>query len=122
MNHSCQPKPNYEIEYKPHAYKAPGPPQQGRVSSAGRDHPNTGNNNNAMCQVNATYRMSVNANVSKTDWKWAALVDRGANGTLTGRDMRLVAWTDHHNDLSGVDSHTVRNLRIGTFGAVVESD
>ena len=51
----------------------------------------------------------------------AALVDRGANGSIIGRDMRLISTQDQYIDLSGIDDHTVRNLQMVTAGAVVET-
>ena len=50
-----------------------------------------------------------------------ALMDRGANGGVAGGNMRPISWTNRMVDLNGVDEHTVRELRIGTFGAVTES-
>ena len=50
-----------------------------------------------------------------------ALMDRGANGGVAGDGMRPVGWTDRFVDINGVDDHTIRQLRIGTFGAVTRS-
>ena len=50
-----------------------------------------------------------------------ALMDRGANGGVAGGNMQPISWTNRMVDLNGVDEHTVRELRIGTFGAVTES-
>ena len=82
------------------------------------------------CQLRVTYcsnvakSKNVQYHVNKKQTlhaKWRALVDRGANGCIAGSDMRIVEWTDRHIDLTGVDSHTVRNLRVGTFGGVVRT-
>jgi len=50
-----------------------------------------------------------------------ALVDRGANGGIAGDDVRIVEKTDRKVDLSGIDSHEVRDLPIVTAGAVVQT-
>ena len=64
------------------------------------------------------------ANVTKhyQDWtKWATLIDRGANGSIAGRDMRVIEKTMKTIDLSGIDDHTVKNLSIVTAGGVTRS-
>ena len=53
---------------------------------------------------------------------WCALVDRGANGGISGDDSRVIWRTKIYIDLSGVDDHTVRNLELVTAGGVVESN
>ena len=72
---------------------------------------------NAM-QGRTTYRVSKHAERS-----WAALIDRGANGGIAGRDTREVdpEATCKTIDLSGIDDHTVRNLRVSAFGATVRT-
>ena len=63
------------------------------------------------------------ANLSEATGKgWNALVDRGANGGIAGRDTRVLDWLDRKIDLSGIDDHTVRDLPLVTAGAVVRSD
>ena len=51
--------------------------------------------------------------------KWEALIDRGANGCIAGRDVRVIAKSDKTINLSGLDDHTVRNLNLVTAGAMV---
>jgi hypothetical protein len=68
-----------------------------------------------------TDSISVNVNTrtlrtSRVDW--SALIDRGANGSIAGSDMRVIARTDRSIDLSGIDDHTVRNLTLVTAGGV----
>ena len=50
-----------------------------------------------------------------------ALVDRGANGGIAGPEMRPIAWSSRLVDLSGIDDHTLRSVKIGSFGATVET-
>jgi len=50
-----------------------------------------------------------------------ALVDQGANGGIAGDDVRIIEKTDRKVDLSGIDSHKVRDLPIVMAGAVVET-
>ena len=60
-------------------------------------------------------------NVKERRLKYAALVDRGANGGIAGRDTRLIKKLDQTIDLTGVNDHTVRNLDIVQAGAVVST-
>ena len=48
-------------------------------------------------------------------------MDRGANGSIIGSDMRLISTQDQYIDLSGIDDHTVRHLQMVTAGAVAET-
>jgi hypothetical protein len=48
-----------------------------------------------------------------------SLIDRGANGGLAGSNMRIIATTDRHVDISGIDNHQMTNLKIVTAGGVV---
>ena len=58
----------------------------------------------------------------KVSWMgWSALVDRGANGSIAGQEMRIIAKLDKTIDLSGIDDHTVSNLRLVTAGGVVRT-
>ena len=52
---------------------------------------------------------------------WSALIDRGANGCIAGRDMKVIEKTEKTIDLSGIDDHTVRNLTIVTAGGVART-
>ena len=40
---------------------------------------------------------------------WGAMVDRGANGCIIGKDMSVIERIDLTIDLSGLDDHTVRS-------------
>jgi hypothetical protein len=48
-------------------------------------------------------------------------VDRGANGGIAGSDTSVISRSGKKIDLCGVDNHTIRNLEIGTAGAVVKT-
>jgi hypothetical protein len=64
--------------------------------------------------------VSVNTRTLRTSpVNWSALIDRGANGSIARRDMRVIARTDRSIDLSGIDDHTVRNLTLVTAGGGV---
>jgi hypothetical protein len=52
---------------------------------------------------------------------WQALIDRGANGGISGNDFTKIAGTGIYIDLCGVDDHTVSNLELIIAGAMVES-
>jgi hypothetical protein len=49
------------------------------------------------------------------------LVDRGANGGLAGKDLKVIATTDRRVDITGINDIRVDNIRIGTVGGVVKS-
>ena len=53
---------------------------------------------------------------------WASLIDRGANGGIAGTDTRVIQDTGRTIDLSGIDNHTINNLRIVKAGGVVRSN
>ena len=60
-------------------------------------------------------------NNNLTKRKHLALMDRGANGGLMGEEGRLIEWTDRTIDCTGIDSHEIRDLKIGSFGATVRT-
>jgi hypothetical protein len=66
-------------------------------------------------------RLKISVNDHALKKKEGALIDRGANGGIAGRDTRVMDKTTRTIDLSGVDDHTVRNLEIVTAGAVVRT-
>jgi hypothetical protein len=49
------------------------------------------------------------------------LIDRGANGSIAGRDMKVIRQTGQSIDLSGIDDHTIRNLPIVDAGGVTRT-
>jgi hypothetical protein len=52
---------------------------------------------------------------------WQALIDRGANGGISGNDSTKIAGTGIYIDPFSVDNHTVSNLELVIAGATVES-
>ena len=50
-----------------------------------------------------------------------SLIDRGANGGLAGRNVRIIERTDRKVDVSGIDGHELKNLDIVTAGGVVRT-
>ncbi len=92
---------------KPHCSGTVGHPIQG-LSSARTGH---------TYNVNVTTMKAHPTNTKRL----RSLVDRGANGGIAGREMRVISWTDRYVDLSGIDDHTLRAVRIGTFGATVRT-
>jgi hypothetical protein len=52
---------------------------------------------------------------------WRALIDRGANGSIAGNDMKVIRKTGQSIDLSGIDDHTIRNLPIVDAGGVTRT-
>ena len=63
----------------------------------------------------------VNLNNHSRRSLWQALIDRGANGRISGNDYSKIAGTGMCIDLCGVDDHTVSKLELVTTGAAVES-
>ena len=65
-------------------------------------------------------RVSINTgNLRASRVGWSALIDRGANGSIAGSDMKVISRTEKTIDLSGIDDHTVRNVPLVTAGGVV---
>lgn len=52
---------------------------------------------------------------------FGSLVDRGANGGVAGSDVRLVSWTLHRVNVTGIQNHQMPNLKVGTFGGVTKT-
>ena len=59
---------------------------------------------------------------SNTEHK-GSLVDRGANGGLAGKDVRIISKhnSPHYINVSGLDSHQIKDLEIVTAGKVAPS-
>ena len=52
---------------------------------------------------------------------WQPLIDRVANGGISGNNSSKIAGAGTYIDLCGVDDHTISNLELVTAGATVES-
>ena len=63
------------------------------------------------------YKISRN-NVSSNH---GALVDRGANGGISGNDVRIITTSTRRVDVSGINNHELTHLPIVTAGGVVSS-
>ena len=61
--------------------------------------------------LTARVRYSVNTKVMKGR-HFGTLTDRGANGCIIGRDMRVCERSEKFIDLTGIEDHTVRELNI----------
>ena len=57
------------------------------------------------------------------DRNYSSLVDRGANGSIAGNDLRLITheYPERTITIQGIDNHTVPDLRIGTYGAAART-
>ena len=51
----------------------------------------------------------------------ASLVDRGANGSMAGADVRLLEKTAKFTDITGINDHCIEGLPVGTVAGVVQS-
>jgi hypothetical protein len=49
------------------------------------------------------------------------LIDRGANGGVAGSDTRLIDQSLHSVHIQGIDNHMIKDVPIGTVGAVVNT-
>jgi hypothetical protein len=49
------------------------------------------------------------------------LIDRGANGGVTGSDIRLIDKSLCSVHIQGIDDHMIKDVPIGTVGAVVNT-
>jgi hypothetical protein len=50
-----------------------------------------------------------------------SLIDRGANGGVSGTDVRVIFKTGRTVDIRGIDSHQCTNIDIGTVGGVIQT-
>jgi hypothetical protein len=50
-----------------------------------------------------------------------ALIDRGANGGVAGSDTWLINQSLHSVHIQGIDDHMIKDVPIGTVGAVVNT-
>jgi hypothetical protein len=50
-----------------------------------------------------------------------ALIDRGANGGVAGSDTWLIDKSLHSVHIQGIDNHMIKDVLIGTVGAVVNT-
>jgi hypothetical protein len=50
-----------------------------------------------------------------------ALIDRSANGGVAGSDTRLIDKSLHSVHIQGIDDHMIKDVPIGTVGAVVNT-
>jgi hypothetical protein len=50
-----------------------------------------------------------------------ALIDCGANGGVAGSDTRLIDKSLHSVHIQGIDGHMIKDVPIGTVGAVVNT-
>jgi hypothetical protein len=73
------------------------------------------------CQVNSTH---IAYFVSKHEAILAhsmSLIDRGANGGVSGDDVRVIFRTNRTVNVKGIDNHHVSNIGIKTVGGVVQT-
>ena len=61
-------------------------------------------------------------NAKHADTKYAALVDRGANGGIAGDDVYVHSLSDHTVNVTGIKDHQMPDLCIGTFLAVTRTN
>ena len=51
-----------------------------------------------------------------------SLIDRGSNGGVAGKDVRVISKSHRKVDIRGIDNHQLNNIQIGTVGAYVETN
>jgi hypothetical protein len=64
-----------------------------------------------------TYRISAH----KTKSNNGALVDRGANGSIAGSNVRIISTTGRTVDITGINNHQLTKIKIGTIGSYADS-
>jgi hypothetical protein len=69
--------------------------------------------------VNATILYIMSAALQST--KHGLLMDRGANGSVTGIDACIILFTLHSVDIQGLDNHQVTNISIMMAGGIAMS-
>ena len=69
-----------------------------------------------------TIKYSVKQNHRRKSSRSRGLVDRGANGSIAGSDMRVINTQESYIDLEGVTDHIIRQLQLVTAGAYVLTD
>ena len=93
-----------------HTHKRPGPLPEKMITIDGKRY--------IQADVHKiTYNMST-GNITKST---SSLVDRGANGGMAGSDVRLLEASDRFADITGIDEHSLMNLRISTVSGVAQS-
>ena len=70
----------------------------------------------------STHKITYQVSSHKQDDQQGTLIDRGANGCVTGADMRVIAETDRIVDVTGVNNHQATDLKIVSAGGVVKSN
>jgi hypothetical protein len=50
-----------------------------------------------------------------------SLIDRGANGGVSGEHVRVIFCTSRTVDIKGIDNHHVNDIGIGTVGGVANT-
>jgi hypothetical protein len=68
-----------------------------------------------------TIRIQYNVHSSLRNELQGSLIDGGANGGMSGADVRVIEQTLHHADISGIAEHSVSNLPICTVAGVIET-
>ena len=70
--------------------------------------------------LKVTYKVNNSKNVLPVSTQ-GSLIDGGANGGMSGADVRLLETTFDFADVTGITENAVRNLPIGTCAGLVES-
>jgi hypothetical protein len=50
-----------------------------------------------------------------------ALIESGANGSVTGSDTQLIDKSLHSVHIQGINDHMIKDIPIGTVGAVINT-
>ena len=76
---------------------------------------------NSHARKNNVMKIKYSVNLSNTTNKHGSLIDGGANGGMSGADVRLLATGYDTADVSGIADNAVQNLLISTCAGLVES-
>ena len=91
-------------------------PGQRKGTDLGEQKPKARGGGSRASMHDITYNVSL-LNRSKK----GALVDRGPNGGVAGSDVQITCKSDRSVNITGIDDHEMKNIPIGTVGAVVKS-
>ena len=108
--------PSYHDRSKGHDSRTVGHPSRD-PSNAMKGHRHI-----SRYQVNMTLQYRASLHHRDPTSAFTSLIDRGANGSIAGGNMRVITWLDASVDLSGIDNHTLRNLRMVVAAGVARSN
>ena len=106
---------------------APGTMLRSMLSNSSVQHSVASNDNPNVISINGTRFQQINKltyrirNFDVNILRFGSLIDGGANGGMSGSDVRLMETTSFNADVTGLGDHTLSSLPICTVAAVVDT-